>query len=148
MTAPESVTADAPEPASAPVITDAWPELHALACAQRADWKPVEWLGIFRACRDSGLPYKEVYTEVMRLNWDLATRHEDALAEVRNLGRKLARRPAPRGSPDRKTIAALLAGDYEAAYKATHDGAVPVPRVSTTGPQQALTEDDDREEAS
>lgn len=143
MTVPEPLPPDeteTPEPASAPVICEAWGRLHGLACGMREDWGRVEWQGLIIACRDSGLPFKDVYVEVMRLAWDLGTSSADALAEVRNLGRKLAQRPPQRGSLDPGLSAALRSGNYAAAWAATHEGPVP---ARLTGPQPRLTEDND-----
>jgi hypothetical protein len=53
-----------------PPITDAWPELRALAVAMRADWRADDLRDAVLAARQGGMPFGEVAREVWRLVWD------------------------------------------------------------------------------
>jgi hypothetical protein len=113
----------------------AYPELLALAAAMRPDWNRTELRDAMTAVHLAGWAWRDVYREVMRLAWT----EGEAPATLRNSARRPGTAaPAPL---DRDLFAALRAGDYDAAYMATHDGAVPVRRP--TGPMQRLTDEND-----
>ncbi len=81
----------------------------------------------------------------------IALREEDPPTRPRELwdfARGITARAAGRTPPADHVagaIAAIISGDYDAAYMATHDGAAPVRRP--TGPQQRLTDDNDTRES-
>ena len=121
----------------------AYSQLHALACAMRPDWNPEGLHDAMTAAHQAGWAWKDVFREVARL----ALAQDETPATLRNS----ARRPGTAsraGPPDPAAIAALKAGDYARAWSATHDGAVPPQRIRATGPQPALTENDNQQEAS
>lgn len=119
----------------------AFPQLHALACAMRPDWSPDELRDAMTAAHQAGWEWVAVFREVARL----VLAQDESPATLRNSARRPGA-PAAAAAPDPRLIAALRAGDFDTAYAATHDGAAPVRRA--TGPQQKLTEDNDRREAS
>lgn len=82
MTAAEDREAPA---VAAPVITQAWRELWAWACAQRADWDPVRVQGVLIGCKQAAVPYEDAARVTWRLAWDLTMSGDDAIAELRRL---------------------------------------------------------------
>lgn len=117
----------------------AYPQLAALAAEMRPDWNRGDLWDAVLAARSAGQSWKDVYREVMRLAW---TEGETPATLRNSVRRPQAAVPAPL---DRDLFAALRAGDYDAAYMATHDGEAPVRRA--TGGQPVLIENSDNQEA-
>lgn len=123
-------------------------ELLAFACATRPDWDRDDVWNAMHAARTAGLGWDKLALRLM----GIALREEDPPSRPRELwdfARGITARTAARTPPADHVagaIAAIISGDYDAAYVATHDGAAPVRRA--TGPQAALTEGDASREAS
>lgn len=113
--------------------TPAYPQLAALAAEMRPDWDKRDLWDAILAARSAGQSWREVYREVSRLVWA----EDETPATLRNSARKPG--PSAPAPLDRDLFAALRAGDYDAAYMATHDGAPPARRA--TGPQRVLQDE-------
>lgn len=115
-----------------------WRALHEWAAARTADrddWDETALLGVMQSCRQAGVAYVEIEPVLLRL----ARTGDDhqGYAELGQLIKASARRSAsPAARPD-SALAALKAGNYQAAYEATHEPAVPgqgaAPATETNG---------------
>ncbi len=124
-------------------IREAARELLAFASSTRPDWTAEEtWAAIY-AAKTAGLDWDKLALRLM----GIALRREDPPTRPRELwdfarGITVASQSRPPPADHvAGAIAALISGDYDAAYAATHDGAAPVRRV--TGGQPVLTEGHD-----
>jgi hypothetical protein len=137
-------------PDSESPVREAPRELLALACAVRPDWDEAEVWNAMHAAKTAGLDWTRLALRLMGIALRVETpptRPRELWDFARGITSKAAERPPP-AEHVAGAIAALRAGDYAAAWSATHDGAVP-PRIArVTGPLQKLTEDNDQQEAS
>lgn len=124
-------------------IREAARELLAFARATRPDWTAEETWNAVHAAKTAGLDWDLLALRLMRI----ALREEDPPTRPRELwdfarGITVASQSRPPPADHvAGAIAALISGDYDAAYMATHDGAAPVRRA--TGGQPVLTEGHD-----
>jgi len=114
----------------------------------RPDWSEAEAWQAIHAAHSAGMPFDRLAGRLVAI----AFRHKpgeppSSPLELRDEASRI-RPQAPAGSLDPRLSAALRRGDYAAAWSATHGGAVPPQRVTATGPQPALTENDNQQEAS
>lgn len=134
------MTDSAPE---SPSSREAPRELLAFALAVRPDWTEDETWAAMHAARTAGLAWDRLALRLITI----ALREEEPPTRPRELwdhARGITAKTAS-GTPDGHVagaVAALIAGDYDAAYMATHGGA-----VRTTGPQPRLTEENDTRES-
>lgn len=71
-------------------IRDAWPELHAVVTAMRADWGADDIRDAMLAARQAGMGFGEVAREAWRLAWDA----DGFPAELRGTARRYGSRQA------------------------------------------------------
>lgn len=107
----------------------AFPQLHALACAMRPEWSPDELRDAMTAAHQAGWEWVAVFREVARL----VLAQDESPATLRNS----ARRPVAQKDPEAYAHGGAL---WRAALEEV--------QARKTGPQQKLTEDNDRREAS
>lgn len=121
--------------------------LLAFACATRPDWTRDETWNAMHAAKTAGLAWDKLALRLMVIAFRVET-PPTRPRELWDFARGITSRAGARAGPADHVagaIAAIISGDYDTAYMATHDGAAPVRRV--TGGQPALTEDNDRREA-
>jgi hypothetical protein len=138
------------DPDAGHLVREASRELLDLACATRPDWTREETWNAIHAARTAGLDWERLALRLLGIAFrkeSPPSRPGELWDFARGITTKAAERPPP-AEHVAGAIAALRAGDYAAAWSATHDGAVP-PRIArVTGPLQKLTEDNDQQEAS
>jgi len=132
-------------------VREAPRELLAFVCATREDWSHEETWAAMHAAKTAGLDWTRLALRLM----GIALREETPPTSPRELwdfARGITSKAASRPPPAEHVagaIAALRAGDYAAAWSATHDGAVPPQIARATGEQKVLTEgNDNRQETS
>ena len=124
-------------------IREAARELLIFACGTRPDWTAEETWNAVHAARTAGLEWDKLALRLMRIalrEEDLPTWPRERWDYARGITTKAAGRPPP-ADHVAGAIAALISGDYDAAYAATHDGTAPIRRV--TGGRPVLTEGHD-----
>jgi hypothetical protein len=132
-----------PRAAAGSLVREAPRELLSLACAVRPDWTREETWNAIHAARTAGLPWARIAAGLVGIalrEEDPPTRPRELWDFARGIASKAAGQP-PHAGHAADAIAALRAGDYAAAWSATHDGAVPPQIARVTGGQPALTED-------
>jgi hypothetical protein len=115
------------------------------ACDTRLDWTREEVWNSIHAAKTAGLEWDKLALRLMGIAFRQETpptRPRELWDFARGITSKAAERPPPAGHVA-GAIAALRAGDYAAAWSATHDGAVPPQIARVTGGQPVLTEDND-----
>jgi hypothetical protein len=131
-----------------PGVREAPRELLDFACATRPDWTREETWNAMHAAKTAGLDWTRLALRLM----GIALREETPPTSPRELWdfargiTSKAASPPPPAEHVAGAIAALRAGDYAAAWSATHDGTVPPQIARVTGPQQQLTEDNGNQE--
>jgi hypothetical protein len=126
-------------------VREAPRELLALACAVRPDWDEAETWNAMHAAKTAGLDWTRLALRLMGIALRVETpptRPRELWDFARGITSKAAERPPP-AEHVAGAIAAIIAGDYAAAWSATHEGAVPAQIVKATGGQPALTEGND-----
>ena len=132
------------DPDSESPVREAPRELLALACAVRPDWDEAETWNAMHAAKTAGLDWTRLALRLMGIALRVETpptRPRELWDFARGITSKAAERPPP-AEHVAGAIAAIIAGDYAAAWSATHEGAVPAQIARVTGGQPVLAEDD------
>ena len=103
-----SETGNTPQPG----VSEAWGPLHGWACAQRPDWDHHSVKAAMREASTRRALYRDVAVILWRLAWDPEAGTGMVLGELSALNRTGGIR---KGTPPAGLVAALKAGNYEAA---------------------------------
>jgi hypothetical protein len=125
------------------LVREAPRELLAFACAVRPDWDRDDVWNAMHAAKTAGLDWTRLALRLMGIalrEETPPTRPRELWDFARGITTKAAERPPP-AEHVAGAIAAIIAGDYAAAWTATHEGAVPPQIARVTGGQPVLTED-------
>lgn len=134
------------DPESPPQWQESPRALLDFACATRPDWSREETWNSIHAAKTAGLDWDRLALRLMAI----AFRPETPPTRPRELwdfarGITIASQGQPPPAEHvAGAIAAIIAGDYAAAWSATHEGAVPPQIARVTGGQPVLDDSNDR----